>query len=110
MTTARARQLRNNPTEAERALWRYLRLRQLGGYKFRRQQPMGHYIVDFVCYERRLIVEIDGGQHTSQIAYDSERTFCLESQGFKVLRFWNNQALQETEAVRQAILNALTLD
>ena len=70
MNKTKARELRKNPTEAERKLWKYLRLRQLGGYKFRRQAPLGSYIVDFVCLEKKLIVELDGGQHSIQINYD----------------------------------------
>ena len=89
MSTTRAGELRNNPTEAERSLWQHLRLRQLGGHKFRRQQSLGPYIVDFVCLEKRLIIEVDGGQHSEQKAYDAERNTWLEVQGFHVLRFWN---------------------
>jgi very-short-patch-repair endonuclease len=70
MDRSRAKELRNNPTEAERILWQHLRLCQLGGYKFRRQQPLGNYIVDFVCLEKRLVIEVNGGQHNSQQAYD----------------------------------------
>ena len=95
-------------TEAELALWRHLRLRQLGSCKFRRQQPIGNYIVDFVCFEKRLIIEVDGGEHSAQAAYDSERDTWLESQGFSVLRFWNNQVLNEMEDVKEVILGALT--
>jgi len=95
-------------TEAELALWRHLRLRQLKGCKFRRQQPIGKYIVDFVCLEKRLIIEVDGGQHSGHASYDSERNAWLESQGFSVLRFWNNQVLKEMEAVEEVIMDALT--
>jgi len=85
----RAKQLRKNFTDAERALWRVLRSRQLAGYKFRRQQPLGPYIVDFVCFEARLVVEIDGGQHgeEEQLAHDSKRTAWLQNENFRVLRF-----------------------
>src|SRR3990172_5649640 len=107
MDKINARKLRKNMTEDERTLWKHLRLRQLGGYKFRRQQPIGKYIVDFVCLEKRLIIEIDGGQHSKQVAYDLERSSWLEAQGFRMLRFWNNQVLQETEAVREVIAEAL---
>jgi very-short-patch-repair endonuclease len=70
----RARKLRHNPTEAEKLLWRQLRFWQIGGYKFRRQQPLGKYIVDFICFEKRLVIELDGGQHAEQqMKYDSER-------------------------------------
>jgi very-short-patch-repair endonuclease len=104
----RAKTLRKNATDAERQLWRYLRKRQLG-VKFRQQQPLGHYIVDFVCFEKRLIIEIDGGQHQEQIVYDEIRTDWLKQQGYKVLRFWNNQVLYEIEAVLEAINVALTI-
>ena len=107
MDKINARELRKNLTEAERTLWRHLRLRQFGGYKFRRQQPIGNYIVDFVCLEKRLIIELDGGQHSEQIAYDSERNAWLEEQGFSILRFWNNQVLKEIEPVKQVIMEAL---
>jgi len=102
-----ARVLRKNPTEAERALWKHLRMRQLDGYRFRRQQPLGQYIVDFVCLEKRLVVELDGGQHTEQVGSDAQRTAWLEARGFRVLRFWNHHVLHEIEAVREAIWEAL---
>ncbi len=88
-------------------MWRHLRLRQLGGHKFRRQQPLGPYIVDFVCLEKRLIVEVDGGHHTAQVAKDAQRAACLEAEGFRLLRFWNTEVLQETEAVWETIRAAL---
>jgi very-short-patch-repair endonuclease len=108
MRKDRARELRKNPTDAERALWKHLRLRQIGGHKFRRQQVIGKYIADFVCFEKRLIVGVDGGQHSQEPSYDVERDKWLPEQGFCVLRFWNNQVFQETEAVREAIRQALT--
>ena len=108
MDRSRAKELRNNPTEAERILWQHLRLCQLGGYKFRRQQPLGDYIVDFVCFEKRLIIEVDGGQHNSQYLYDERRDAWLEQQGFRVLRFWNNEVLQNIEGVKEVIWQALT--
>ena len=104
---ARARVLRANPTDAERTLWQHIRRRQLGEYRFRRQHPIGPYIVDFLCFERRLVIEIDGGQHTSQAAYDLDRTRWLEARGYHVLRFWNHQVLNELQAVKEAILEAL---
>ena len=79
--------MRKNPTDAERALWRHLRKRQTGGYRFRRQHPMGGYIIDFFCFEKRLVVEIDGGQHSEQVCYDTQRIRWLEAQGYRVLRF-----------------------
>jgi very-short-patch-repair endonuclease len=82
-------------------------MRQINGYKFRRQQPIGQYIVDFVNFERRVVIELDGGQHSQQMVYDSKRTAWLEAQGYQVLRFWNNQILEEAEAVKAIILKAL---
>ena len=107
MHTAWARALRRAPTEAERALWKHIRLRQLEGHKFRRQQPIGSFIVDFVCFERRLVVELDGGQHATQVALDAGRTAWLEAQGFRVMRFWNHEVLRDTEAVKETIRRAL---
>ncbi|MBI4229134.1 MAG: endonuclease domain-containing protein [Deltaproteobacteria bacterium] len=107
MNRDKARELRKNPTEAERKLWKHLCLRQLGGYKFRRQHSLGPYIVDFVCLEKRLIVEVDGGQHSEQVAYDAERGEWLEAQGFRVLRFWNQEVLKEIEVVKEVIAKAL---
>ena len=107
MNVARARELRKSPTKSERALWKHLRMRQINGYKFRRQQPIGRYIVDFVNFERRVVIELDGGQHSQQMVYDSKRTAWLEAQGYQVLRFWNNQILEEAEAVKAIILKAL---
>ena len=107
MTTNKARHLRNNPTEAELTLWRHVRYRQMDGHKFRRQRPIGPYIVDFVCLEQGLVIEIDGGHHASQTENGSVRTQSLESQGFRVLRFWNKQVLQEIDGVKAAILGAL---
>jgi len=94
-----ARTLRKSSTEAEQRIWRYLRARQLEGLKFRRQEQIGRYIVDFVCYEKSLIIEADGGQHATEREKDEERTLWLNSQGFRVLRFWNNEILTNTEGV-----------
>jgi len=105
----KARGLRKNPTEAEKRLWNHLRLRQLGGYKFRRQHPLGPYIVDFICLEKRLIIEVDGGQHSGRVDYDRERTSWLEAQGFIVIRFWNNEVLNEIDVVKEVIAEALGL-
>jgi very-short-patch-repair endonuclease len=107
MSRERARKLRKNMTDAERALWLRIRRRQILGYKFRRQQPLGKYILDFVCLESKLIVELDGGQHAVQEEYDSRRSQWLTEQGFRVLRFWNHQVFKESDAVVQAIYNAL---
>lgn len=103
----RARELRNNPTDAERALWRQLRFWQLDGYKFRRQQPLGRYIVDFVCLEKRLVVEVDGGQHAQQASIDAERDTWLRDQGFVVLRFWNHDVLKNIDGVKQLVYKTL---
>ena len=96
-------------TDAELCLWRVLRSRQLAGHKFRRQQPLGRYIVDFVCLEKRIVIELDGGQHANrnQSEYDSQRTAWLEQNGYRVLRFWNHEVLQSVEAIKQAIFQAL---
>ncbi len=98
--------LRNSATDAERALWKSLRGDSLNGLRFRRQFPLGIYIVDFVCFEVRLIVEVDGGQH-AESAKDAQRDAWLKSQGFQVLRFWNNEVLQNMEGVMQMIFKAI---
>ena len=103
----RARELRQNNTDAERWLWQRLRSRQLLGQKFRRQVPVGQYIVDFLCRECKLVVEIDGSQHQLQADYDDRRTQFLESQGYQVVRYWNNEVLQQGEAVLESIIQAL---
>ncbi|MEA1901141.1 MAG: endonuclease domain-containing protein [Thermodesulfobacteriota bacterium] len=102
-----ATKLRKNMTDAERLLWQHLRNRELGGYKFRRQRPIGPYIVDFVCLEKKLVVEVDGGQHAGQIELDAERSDYLKKKGYRVLRFWNNEVLKETESVLTVILLSL---
>jgi very-short-patch-repair endonuclease len=94
-------------TDAERVLWRRLRKRQVKGCQFRRQYALGRYIVDFICLQQRLIIEIDGGQHNDQQTYDAKRTTWLEAQGYRVLRFWNNEVRDHTEAVVEAIAAAL---
>ena len=99
MPSERARQLRKNPTEAEKKLWSLLRLKQLDGYRFRRQAPIGPYIVDFFCPPALLIIEVDGGQHATEAAADEARTHWLQSRGYRVLRFWNNDILQNPEGV-----------
>ena len=103
----KARRLRKDSTDAESILWNLLRGRQLLGYKFRRQVSTGKYIADFACLEWKLIIELDGGQHQEQADYDAERTRWLESRGFKVIRFWNNEVLENDDAVQEAILLAL---
>ncbi len=102
-----ARKLRKNMTDTERFLWQHLRNRELGGYKFRRQRPVGPYIVDFVCLEKKLVVEVDGGQHVGQVELDTKRSDYLKEKGYRVLRFWNNEVLKETESVLTVILSSL---
>ncbi|MGQ0834898.1 MAG: endonuclease domain-containing protein [Gammaproteobacteria bacterium] len=106
----RVRALRIGMTDAERKLWNALRNRRLQGYKFRRQQLIGDYIVDFVCLEKKLVIELDGGQHgeTKARRYDAARTMRLADHGFCVARFWNHEVLNETDAVLHAILQTLT--
>lgn len=107
--TAHARRLRRDQTEAERLLWARLRGRQLGGFKFRRQVPIFRFVADFVCIEAKLIIELDGGQHAEQAAYDEARTLALEQAGFQVLRFWNHQVIQGMEGVLVETLIALKM-
>ncbi len=102
----RAKAMRCDPTDAERKLWALLRAKRLAHYKFRRQVPIDRYIVDFVCLERRLIVEADGSQHLES-AYDADRDAHLERQGFRLLRFWNSDILTNPQGVAEAILAAL---
>ena len=94
-----ARTLRNNATPAEKLLWRHLSGRQLAGFKFSRQMPVAGYVADFMCREARLIVELDGGQHAWQSDRDEGRTKAIEAEGFRVIRFWNNDVLARTEGV-----------
>ena len=101
------RKLRNAPTDAEHRLWQYLRNRQLEGCKFRRQHPFGDYILDFACLERKIVVELDGGQHADNLQYDNARTDYLERCGFQVLRFWNNEVFNNIEGVAEVILSTL---
>ena len=103
-----ARDLRKNMTDAEQRLWYHLRHRQLGQCRFRRQAPIGPYIVDFVCFEKRLIIELDGSQHAVRVEEDLRRTAWLSSQGFRVIRFWNNLIFEDREAVFEAVCLALT--
>ncbi len=108
MASQNARKLRVDQTEAEARLWLKLRGRRLVDAKFRRQTPIGHYIVDFMCFEAKLIVELDGGQHAVNSVADDERTAWLEGQGFRVLRFWNNDVLDNIEGVVERILMGLS--
>ncbi|GIW56610.1 MAG: hypothetical protein KatS3mg082_3014 [Nitrospiraceae bacterium] len=104
-----AREMRHAPTDAEQRLWYFLRDRRLGGYKFRRQHPVGNFIADFACIEGRLIVELDGGQHAElfQQEKDIVKTRFFEERGFRVVRFWNNDVLKDTQTVLETILRAL---
>lgn len=104
----RARALRADDTEAETRLWQALRDRRLGGWKWRRQVPRGPFVVDFLCPEARLVVELDGGQHAEAdaVAYDARRTSFLERQGLRVLRFWNSEVLTNRAGVCLTILDA----
>src|SRR5438105_4992361 len=102
-----ARELRKNQTEVERILWKDLRSRRFEGYKFRRQFPINPYVVDFCCLRHQLIIELDGSQHQDEKERDDARTVHLSTQGYKVLRFWNNQVLEEKEAVLETIWRAL---
>ena len=106
---ARRRGLRRQATDAERLLWRLLRARQFRSLKVRRQHPLGPYILDFYCAERRLALELDGGQHFTieGLAYDRRRTEYLATQGVRVLRFTNRELFEETDGVLQAISQAL---
>jgi very-short-patch-repair endonuclease len=107
MVSLRARQLRKLATEAERRLWSRLRRKQIEGFRFRRQQPIGPYIVDFFCPEAALVLEVDGGQHALIEASDEARTQWLQTRGYRVLRFWNNEVLANTEGVLLTIQFAL---
>jgi very-short-patch-repair endonuclease len=97
------RTLRNDLSDAEQALWHLLRGRQICGLKFRRQHPFGDYILDFVCLENKLVIEVDGGQHGQRAEYDENRTKKLQAAGFQVLRFWDNEVLKDKESVREKI-------
>ena len=103
----RERRLRRDQTDAERLLWQHLRDRRLLGWKFRRQHRIGPYFADFACVEAMLVVELDGSQHLTQQRHDEVRTRFLQAQGYRVLRFWNDDVLRETDAVLTAITTAL---
>jgi very-short-patch-repair endonuclease len=104
--TATAKALRQRMTDTERCLWRHLRAHRFADGKFKRQQPSGPYIVDFVCFQARLVVEVDGGQHQRSAA-DRERDAWLQAQGFQVVRFWDNGVLTNLPAVLQKIADHL---
>ncbi|MDB5801951.1 MAG: cytosine-5-methyltransferase [Rhodocyclales bacterium] len=98
-----AKRLRTEQTEAEKCLWYHLRAHRFMGLKFKRQKPVGPYITDFICLEKHLVVEVDGGQHAEALTYDEARDKYLNEQGFAVLRFWNNDVLNQTDAVLEKI-------
>lgn len=102
----RARYLRKNSSMAENKLWYFLKRRHLANLRFRRQVPVGNYIADFVCHELKLIIELDGSQHATLKAmlYDQRRTLWLESQGYLIRRYWNNEVLENSDAVLDDIL------
>ncbi|HEX7804244.1 MAG TPA: DUF559 domain-containing protein [Pseudoxanthomonas sp.] len=101
-----ARNLRNDSTDAERKLWQHLRGRQINGVKFRRQYPVAGYIADFAAPSIRLVIELDGGQHLLQTEYDQRRTERMQCNGYRVLRFWNDDVLLRTEQVLSEIIRA----
>lgn len=106
MNIQRARELRRQRTDAESRLWRTLRARRLGGWYWKRQVPFGPFFLDFLCREAALVVELDGGQHSEQAAYDARRTAYLERCGLKVIRFWNFQVFEDMDMVCRTILDA----
>jgi very-short-patch-repair endonuclease len=103
----RATQLRNDPTSAEAKLWAYLRLKRTDRVRFRRQEAIGRFVVDFCAPESKLVIELDGSQHLQRIEQDSDRTHYLESRGYRVLRFWNDQVLNDIDGVVAVIQQAL---
>ncbi len=106
-TVAAARKLRRNMTDVEQKLWDRLRDKQIEEFRFRRQRPMGRYVVDFVCQDAKLIVELDGGQHAGQVEADAKRTEFLQSLGFEVMRFWNNDVVENIDGVLERIRERL---
>ena len=101
-----ARHLRQSMTDAERRLWQELRAHRFGKLKFKRQQPFGQYVLDFVCFEKKVVIELDGGQHAEAVSYDAKRDDHLRNEGFLVLRFWNNDVLNNRSGVLEAIAAA----
>ena len=106
-TVAAARKLRRNMSDVEQTLWNRIRDKQIEEFRFRRQRPMGRYVVDFVCLDAKLIVELDGGQHADQIEADKMRTEFLEALGFAVMRFWNNEVIENIDGVLERIREQL---
>jgi len=109
ISVERARALRRNMTDAERIFWRRVRDCRFRGLKFRRQVPVGSYFADFLCHERKIIIELDGGQHAEQAAYDEKRTRFLRKQGYRVIRFWDNDILKNMDGVLMELEHALGL-
>ena len=105
---AYAREMRANMPDAEQLLWYLIRNRRIAGAKFRRQHPIGRYILDFYCSEKQIAIELDGGQHSEQLEYDRQRDAYLKEKGIRVLRFWNHQMLLETESVLEVIFSEVT--
>lgn len=106
-TFGHAKELRRNMTPAEARLWTYLRAHRLQGIHFRNQHAIGNYVVDFCAPRKKLILEVDGSQHIEQAEYDAERTTFLESKGYRLLRFWNNEVMKDIDSVLDAIVSAL---
>src|SRR3989304_2670945 len=107
MAPSTTQRLRRNPTEAEKCLWALLRRKQIADHRFRRQAPIGLYVVDFVCFEAKLVIEVDGGQHALRGDRDAKRSQWLELQGFRILRFWNSDVLNNRTGVAEQIARAL---
>ncbi|WP_375206371.1 endonuclease domain-containing protein [Hyphococcus sp.] len=107
MADERARYLRRNQTDAERRLWSALRRKGLGGWRFRRQHPLGGYVVDFICLERKLVIELDGERHSFNRAFDERRDAWIKSRGYGVLRFWNHDVYNNLDGVVETILENL---
>jgi very-short-patch-repair endonuclease len=106
-TVKLAKKLRGEATDAEKALWRRINREQIEGYKFRRQVPIGRYVADFACMSEMLVIEVDGGQHDERKAQDDARTLWLGTQGYRVLRFWNNDVLGNMDGVLDVIRRTL---
>ena len=104
---AAARKLRRTSTDVERKLWHRIRDKQLADFRFRRQRPIGKYIVDFICVEAKLVVELDGGQHAADVEYDAKRTAFLATLVYRVLRFWNNEVIENMDGVLERLREAL---
>ncbi|MEK6550648.1 MAG: endonuclease domain-containing protein [Pseudomonadota bacterium] len=109
MSNGTARRLRKQQTEAEQRLWKHLRNRRFCGYKFRRQAPIGRYVVDFVCISPKIVIEVDGGQHALRVNEDMERTRYLESLGYCVIRFWNTDVLRNIESILEVVQNTVNM-